>query len=162
MDPSFEDYVAMSGAAAALGYQAMLATYRLTPDQWTQISARWNARLPTSPQYAQYGFLVEQEAARLRAGGAPRPLTWGAPSFDRQVDQGLNQLGSALASFGSAVGGAIDGTLGTFTPGARVFVQWSDGNRYPATVVSSQSGQVQVAFPDGRHMWIPAHAVSYG
>ena len=29
-------------------------------------------------------------------------------------------------------------------------VQWSDGQRYPGTVIMQQSGQVQVAFPDGR------------
>ncbi len=195
----FEDYVAMSGAAAVLGYEAMLAHYKLTPAQWTQIAGHWNARIPTSPQYGQYGLLVQNEAARIRAGGAPKPVTFGAPqpaypaqpqpqpqpypqpyaqqpypyagsnpfgtpaqqqSFDRQLDQGFNDLGNALASFGSAVGGAIDGGLGLYTPGRRVLVQWSDGNRYPGTVVSASGGQVQVAFPDGRQIWVPAHALT--
>jgi hypothetical protein len=45
--------------------------------------------------------------------------------------------------------------MGAFSVGSRVLVQWSDGNRYPATVTNSQAGQVEVAFPDGRRMWIP-------
>lgn len=199
---SFEDYVAMSGAAAVLGYEGMLAHYKITPAQWTQIGGQWNARIPASPQYMQYGMLVQNEAARIRAGGAPKPVAFGPPqpqaaqpypqaypqqpyaqqpyphqpyasgnpfgtpqqqqNFDRQLDQGFNELGSALASFGNAVGGAIDGSLGIYTPGRRVFVQWSDGNRYPGTVVASSGGQVQVAFPDGRQIWVPAHAVTLG
>jgi hypothetical protein len=38
-------------------------------------------------------------------------------------------------------------------------VQWSDGNRYPATVLCSNAGQVQVAFPDGRQVWVPSQYV---
>jgi hypothetical protein len=207
---SFEDYVAMSGAAAVLGYEGMLAHYKVTPAQWTQIGGSWNAKIPASPQYMQYGTLVQNESARIRAGGAPKAVTLGAPGapapqqpqawgqpqapqqaqpypyaqqpyaqqpyaaahpfgtphqqqqFDRQLDQGFNELGSALASFGNAVGGAIDQTLGTFTPGTRVFVLWSDGNRYPGTVMMCQGGQVQIAFPDGRQIWAPANVVTLG
>jgi hypothetical protein len=193
----FEDYVAMSGAAAVLGYERMLAHYKVTPAQWTQIGGHWNALIPTNPRYMQFGLLVQNESARIRAGGAPKPVSLGAPgapgaqpqpyaqppayaqhpqqprypqyphypqqpSFERQVDHGLNQVGSALASFGNALGGAIDQTLGTFTPGQRVLVLWSDGNRYPGTVMVSQGGQVQVAFPDGRQIWVPASVISYG
>ena len=43
-----------------------------------------------------------------------------------------------------------------------MLVQWSDGNRYPGTVMVSQGGQVQVAFPDGRQIWVPAGVISYG
>jgi hypothetical protein len=40
------------------------------------------------------------------------------------------------------------------TPGSQVLVQWSDGNRYPGTVMQTAPGQVLVAFPDGRQMWV--------
>jgi hypothetical protein len=40
-------------------------------------------------------------------------------------------------------------------------VTWSDGNRYPGTVSAVQSGQVQIAFPDGRQVWVPTQYVSY-
>jgi len=41
-----------------------------------------------------------------------------------------------------------------FGAGARVLVQWSDGNKYPATVQQSQGPQALVVFPDGRQQWV--------
>lgn len=212
---SFEDYVAMSGTAKAIGYEGMLAHYKVTPAQWTQIGMHWNSKIPTSPQYMQFGQLVEQEGARIQAGGQPKPVTLGAPGaapaapaapapgmpgampgampggypqqpqawgqpqpnpyaqqqaayghgnpwgtphqqnqFDRDLSAGFSSLGNALAGFGAVV----ETGLGMYTPGQRVFVLWSDGQRYPGTVMSAANGQVQVAFPDGRQVWVPAHA----
>ena len=216
---SFEDYVAMSGTAKAIGYEGMLAHYKVTPAQWTQIGMHWNSKIPTNPQYMQFGLLVEQEGARIQAGGQPKPVTLGAPGapaapgaapqqpgmpqpgmpqqgwgqpqqpqawgqpqpgypqqpnpyaqqqaygnpfgnphqqnqFDRDLSAGLNSFGNALAGFGAAV----ETGLGMYSPGQRVFVMWSDGQRYPGTVMSAMNGQVQVAFPDGRQVWVPAHA----
>jgi hypothetical protein len=203
---SFEDYVAMSGTAKAIGYEAMLAHYKVTPAQWTQIGMHWNTQIPTNPQYMQFGLLVEQEGARIKAGGQPKPVTIGAPGaapaapaapgapgaypqqpqawgqpqpnpyaqqpgyanpwgtpqqqnqLDRDLSAGFNSLGNALAGFGAAV----ETGLGMYSPGQRVFVLWSDGQRYPGTVMSAASGQVQVAFPDGRQVWVPAHACAIG
>jgi hypothetical protein len=203
---TFEDYVAMSGTAKAIGYEAMLAHYKVTPAQWTQIGMHWNTKIPTNPQYMQFGLLVEQEGARIKAGGQPKAVTLGAPGaapspaaatampgahpqpqqphqpqawgqpqypqqpyaqqanpwgtpqqqnqFDRDLSAGFNSLGSAIAGFGAAV----ETGLGMYSPGQRVFVLWSDGQRYPGTVMSAMNGQVQVAFPDGRQVWVPAHA----
>jgi hypothetical protein len=36
-----------------------------------------------------------------------------------------------------------------------VEVQWSDGHRYPATVVHAQDGHTYVTFADGRQLWVP-------
>jgi hypothetical protein len=217
---SFEDYVAMSGTAKAIGYEGMLAHYKVTPAQWTQIGMHWNSKIPTSPQYMQFGLLVEQEGARIQAGGQPKPVTLGAPGaapaapgpapapapgmapqqpgmgigpqpgawgqpqypqqpnpyaqqpghanpwgspqqqnqFDRDLSAGFNSLGNALAGFGAAV----ETGLGMYSPGTRVFVMWSDGNRYPGTVMTAANGQVQVAFPDGRQVWVPVHSCAVG
>jgi hypothetical protein len=223
---SFEDYVAMSGTAKAIGYEGMLAHYKVTPAQWTQIGMHWNSKIPTNPQYMQFGILVEQEGARIQAGGQPKTVTLGAPGaapspaaatvgphgaqggmpgampggypqqpqawgqpqqpqqppqqawgqqpnpyaqqahghpwgspqqqnqFDRDLSAGFNSLGNALAGFGAAV----ETGIGMYSPGQRVFVLWSDGQRYPGTVMSAMNGQVQIAFPDGRQVWVPAHA----
>jgi hypothetical protein len=43
-----------------------------------------------------------------------------------------------------------------FGPGARVLVQWADGNRYPATVQQQNGSQCLVSFPDGRTQWVEA------
>ncbi len=204
---SFEDYVAMLGTVPVIGYEGMLAHYKVTQAQWTQIAGHWNGIIPTNPQYAQYGILVEQEAARIRAGGAPKPVTLGAaasapaqpaaqpnygqqpygqqpygqqayaqqpygqqaygqqpygqqPAYQQQAAQFGNQVGNAFASFGSALGSFVDNAVGHVSVGARVLVQWSDGNRYPGTVTMMQNGQVQVAFPDGRQIWVPQQYVS--
>lgn len=190
---SFEDYVGMSGAAAALGYQGMLAHYKITPEQWQQIAGHWNSTIPTNPQYMQYGILVEQEKTRLQTGGQPRAVNiqpgappaaaaappapgypaagyppqpgynpYAQPGYNQSAQQFGQQVGSAFSAFGNALGSFVDGAVGGFVVGARVTVTWSDGNRYPGTVVSSANGQVQVAFPNGQQVWVPQHAVSLG
>lgn len=75
---TFEEYVAMAGAAAAIGYEGMLGYYKIDGATWTLLAGDWNAKIPTNPQYMGYGMLVEQESARIRGGGMPRPVQIGA------------------------------------------------------------------------------------
>lgn len=168
---------------------AMMTHYAIDMNRWTQISGVWNARIPSEPaRYGMFGLMVEQEGARISAGGAPRPLgaTPTAPpqpqppgyaqrpqqpgypqapgyppppqNFEQQAGQSANALGNAtVAGFGalgsafSSLGNAVAG----YTPGARCLVTWSDGQRYPATVVQTAQGQVLVAMSDGRQLWLP-------
>jgi hypothetical protein len=58
------------------------------------------------------------------------------------------------------VGSFVDGAVGAFNIGARVMVQWSDGHRYPGTVTNVHGGQLEVAFPDGRRVWVAQGYVS--
>lgn len=204
---SFEDYVAMSGCVPVIGFEGMLAHYKISQAQWTQIAGHWNSQIPTNPQYMQFGLFVEQEAARIRAGGQPKPVTIGAPApagapaaapaqtpyaaaqnpyaaaaqnpyaaaqnpyaaaaqnpyaaaqnpyaHPHSAQSVGAQMGSALNAFGNAFGSFVDSAVGGFSVGARVMVQWSDGNRYPGTVTNAQQGQLEVAFPDGRRIWVP-------
>jgi len=277
----YEDYVAMCGCPPVMGIEGMLAHYKLTMAQWTQIAGHWNAVIPTSPMYMQHGMLVEQEAARLRAGGAPRPVSLGGaasgghvpaaapsaghavsgampgavpppgygtapayaapayaapyapaatpgyaapqlgqplpaghgpqpgylqpgypqpgyplpaysqpayplpghplpghplpgpaqpgypqpgypqpPGYNQQAAAFGNEVGSAFNAFGNALGSFVGGAVAGFTVGMQVLVQWSDGRRYPATVMAAQGGQVQVHFPDGRQVWVPQTVVT--
>ncbi len=72
---SFEEYVAMSGAAKVMTVDGMLAHYKLTMNDWTMIAGDWNSKIPTDiPRYGMFGMQVEQEGARIQAGGAPRPV----------------------------------------------------------------------------------------
>jgi hypothetical protein len=174
---NYEDFVAMSGALPVLGLDPMLAQYRLTAAQWTEVSAYWNDAIPKDPRFGQFSLLVQNETARIRAGGAPRPVLRGGsqppggvphqPYQPYQPPQGAQdfgrEVGSAFNAFGNAVGSFVDNAVGTgIAPGARVNVMWSDGKRYPGTVSASQGEQVEVAFPDGRRVWVPRHAVSPG
>jgi hypothetical protein len=155
-----------------------------------------------------YGIQVEQEAARIQQGGAPRPVsisrtTGAAPgaapaapvqatpagqaAYAAQMQQNqmmaqavnaqvaaaqANANAQAAAAYGNVaanmgfMGKGMLGAMGMgaiasgIGPGMAVLVQWSDGNRYPAQCRQVANGQVCVAFPDGRQIWVPETAVT--
>lgn len=72
-----------------------------------------------------------------------------------QASQNMGMLGRGV--MGMMGMGAIANGIG---PGMTVMVAWSDGNRYPGSVVQVANGQVLVAFGNGQQMWIPQNAVS--
>jgi len=49
-----------------------------------------------------------------------------------------------------------------FGPGALVLVHWSDGNRYPGTVLQVVGSQLLVSFPNGQQHWVDMKYVSSG
>lgn len=110
MQVSFEDYVSMRAAASVMGPDAMLAHYRVAPPVWAQTSAYWDAVIPTRPDLGQFGALVEQEAARLRAGGPPRAIA--AHAMGGSVPPPGAGLGGSVPPPGAALGGpnAFSGT----------------------------------------------------
>ena len=155
--------------------QALLAGQQgvQRPD-WEAASAGWQARMADPAlmgQVAQrYWPLYNAAVARRQAPGglhgpqgapgypAPYPQQ---PSYNAQAQDLGSQMGNALNSFGNALGSFVDGAVGAFAVGSRVMVQWSDGNRYPATVSQPiMNGQLEVAFPDGRRIWVPQGVVS--
>jgi hypothetical protein len=233
---SYEDYVSMSAVLKVVGFERMCATYGVSQSQWTQIAGAWNNTIATEYQrFASHASLVEGEAQRIRAGGAPRPLTSiGGAAAQPQIQaapppaspqaaaqQAANQAAAAeaqarvqaalagaqaqaAAAYGRAgqnpfaapfaaqaaqnvgayhqnLGGQMAQSLGAaaqqaqaqavaapaappaarpLAPGAQVLVQWSDGNRYPATVAQVAPGQCLVAFPDGRQFWVAEQSLA--
>jgi hypothetical protein len=211
---SFEDYVAMSGAAKAMSIEGMLAFYKITMNDWTLIAGDWNTKIPMDmSRYGMFGMQVEQEGARIAQGGPPKPVNvqrggaqpgMAQPAYPQQQQPGYpqqqpgypqqqqpgypqqqpgypqqqqpgypqqNPFGAQAATFGAAVGGAIGSfgsaldafatsAVGGFGVGTPVLVLWSDGQRYPATITQVGGGQYHCAFPDGRQVWVPSHAVS--
>jgi hypothetical protein len=90
-----------------------------------------------------------QVAATMAAAQAQSAAAYGNASAN------MGMMGRGVLG---AVGyGAIAAGIG---PGMAVLVQWSDGQKYPATVAQVGGGQVCVAFGDGRQMWVPETAVS--
>ena len=75
VDVSYDDYIALSGARAALGAPRFAAQYGLDDTTWYQIAGAWNAKIPTDPRYGMYGMQVEQESNRIKQGGAPKAVT---------------------------------------------------------------------------------------
>jgi hypothetical protein len=75
IDVSFEDYVALTAALQAYGYERMLATYGIDQGAWVQIAGSWNTRMGANMMaYANFHPMCQQEAARLRSGGAHKPV----------------------------------------------------------------------------------------
>lgn len=72
-----------------------------------------------------------------------------------QASQNMGMMGRGV--MGMMGMGAIAKGIG---PGMAVMVQWSDGNRYPGSVVQVANAQVLVAFGNGQQMWIPENAVT--
>ncbi len=49
-----------------------------------------------------------------------------------------------------------------YTPGSRVHVTWSNGQRYPATINQVSGTQCLVVFPDGQQHWVEMQYISPG
>jgi hypothetical protein len=72
----FEDWCAVSATIQVFGYEGAMNHLKLSQGDWTSISAHWTTELSRDPMNLamRRNQLQEQEAARLRAGGAPRPV----------------------------------------------------------------------------------------
>ncbi|MBK8258464.1 MAG: hypothetical protein IPK82_38120 [Polyangiaceae bacterium] len=185
---SFEDYCTVSAAISVFGAEGALNHYKLSQGDWTTISAHWTTELSRDPMNlaVRRNQLQEQETARLRSGGAPRPIqvqrtaggqppAGGAAAFDpnaamaasMQASQANQQQWMAYSAgvinqpgvqAAVQMAGAMN-MMGGGSPlivGRRVLVQWNDGNRYPATIIQVNGPQMQVVFPNGQNMWVEA------
>ena len=87
----------------------------------------------------------------------------GTKAFFEQVP-GLVNSGQLAATQLPAGGGygapALPAAGGPLPPGTNVLVAWADGNRYPATIVTAQSGQYLCAMSNGQQQWILAQHVA--
>ncbi len=111
------------------------------------------------------------QIVRSAAGAAP---AGGAAAFDPNAQMAMSMQAAAVHNapwmaqaaalygpgvYGQAavqVAGAMSamGAGNGLVLGAKVLVQWNDGNRYPATIIQLAGTQAQVVFPDGRNLWI--------
>lgn len=183
---SFEDWCAVSAAIQVFGVEGALNHYKLSQADWTTISAHWTTELTRDPMNLgmRRNQLQEQEAGRLRAGGAPRPISvqrtapgaqpaGGAAAFDpNAANAAMNQAAAAnqAAWMGYSAGvvnqpgvqaavqlaGAMNALGGgsQLIVGRAVLVQWNDGNKYPATIMQVSPTHAQVVFPNGQNMWV--------
>jgi len=151
---TFDEYVGLCGAAKAWGVERMCGYYRLDPRAFAALQSAWAA---TTASNAHFQPMVDQEAARLQMGGQPRYVA--SLSF-QQLEQGAAQVGSALDNlFGGALGG-IAKAVAPPGPGTAVMVQWSDGRKYPGTVVQVAQGQYLVAMQNGQQHWVASQFVT--
>ncbi len=135
---TFEDYVQVSAGIQVFGYEGAMNHFKLSMGDWTTISAHWQTELTKDPMNlaVRRNQLQEQEASRMRGGGAPRPV---------QVTRSAPGAAGAMNVMGG--GSAL-------IVGRAVLVQWSDGNRYPGTIMQVTPTHAQVVFPNGQGQWI--------
>jgi hypothetical protein len=107
-------------------------------------------------------------AAAMGAGATPAAGAYGggmnaavAAAMGNPAMQQAGQAQAAIAAnpLGHAAGLVGAALTGGILPGTRVLVAWSDGNHYPAQVISTASGQYQVQFDNGAQQWVPAQYV---
>ena len=144
---------AMPGAVPPPRYSAPPAAYGPPPGYASQAPPPGYAAQPGYPPQQPQQPWPQQQQQQQQQGYRP------APGYNAQASAFGNEVGNAFSAFGSAFGSVVNSVVGTFSYGQAVMVQWSDGQRYPATVLTQHSGQVQVAFPDGRQVWVPQHFV---
>ena len=183
---SFEDYVQVSAGIQVFGYEGAMNHFKLSMGDWTTISAHWQTELTKDPMNlaVRRNQLQEQEANRMRSGGAPNPVkvtrsapgaapAGGAAAFDpnaahANMMQGAQQNQQQWQAYSAGVmnqpgvqqavqmAGAMNvmGGGSALIVGRAVLVQWSDGNRYPGTIMQVTATHAQVVFPNGQGQWI--------
>lgn len=140
----------MSGAAKAWGPERMCGHYRIDMGTWSTMQNMWAQSIAADPHFQQR---VDQEAARLQQGGAPRVVN--ALSF-QDLERGAAQVGDAIGNlFGGVAKAIAPPSVGTL-----VMVTWSDGKKYPGTVAQVAPGQYLVKMGDGAQHWIAAGYVT--
>jgi hypothetical protein len=148
---------AMPGAVPPPGYGAAPAPH---PGYGSVVPPGYASQPPGYAQPAPPPGYAPPPQHPQHAWPQPQPQPYRpAPNYNAQASAFGNDLGNAFSAFGSALGSVVNSVVGTFSYGQAVMVQWSDGQRYPATVLTHHGGQVQVAFPDGRQVWVPQHFV---
>jgi hypothetical protein len=107
--------------------------------------------------------------ARITAGSLPsppRPTTPSADPFAATVyggDDAKSPPGPPAVTTGASAAASVAPPLPPgVSRGARVLVQWSDGNRYPATVLHINGTSVLIAFSTGQQHWVDARYLSAG
>jgi len=148
VEVSFEDWACMEAAIQVFGIQGMLGHYGIDQGTWTQIAGHWTQQLSTDPM--RYGMqrnnIHQQESARLRAGGQPKPV-----NIQRSAPAAQPQAAAPQASYQPPPQPAAPAGLAV---GGRVAVQWADGNHYAGTISELNDNQANVSFPNGQQMWV--------
>lgn len=183
---SFDDYVEVSAGIQVFGYEGAMNHFKLSMSDWTSISAHWQTEMAKDPinMGTRRNQMQEQEANRMRGGGAPKPVTvtrsapgaapaGGGAAFNPQAQQaamlqGAQPMQQQWQAYSAGVmnnpevqravqmAGAQNVAAGgsALIVGRAVLVQWSDGNRYPGTISQVSPSHAHVIFPNGQAQWI--------
>lgn len=186
---SYEDFVAVSAAIKVWGPDVGIKACGVSMSDWTEVAGAWTAQMGREMmRFAGHHGLVNQEEARLRAGGQPKRITVTraqgvipqAQPAAQVMAQNANPIAAAMqnpvmqqaqanqaaimaspgGAFGFGLGQAAAFVTGGIVPGTNVLVQWPDGNRYPGRVMQTGPQQTLVQFENGSQQWVPVNAVT--
>jgi len=157
VDVSFEDFAAMEAVVQVFGYEGMIAHYGIDQATWTLIAGHWTQQLSMDPM--RYGMarnnIQQQEVARMRAGGHPRPV-----NIQRSAPAPQAQPAPAYQAPPAPAYQPPPPPPAPLAVGAAVMVQWADGNKYPGSVAQVAPDQALVSFPNGQNLWVALQWVS--
>jgi hypothetical protein len=73
---SYADFLQVSAAIKAFGWEAAMNACGVSMSEWTEVSGEWNTTMQQDPgRYAGHFPSLEAEAARLSGGGQPNKVT---------------------------------------------------------------------------------------
>jgi hypothetical protein len=86
---------------------------------------------------------------------------YSAQQFEQHTNQAAAAVAGAAVAGWNALGAGINYVASAaMSVGTRVLVTWSDGNRYPGTIVALGQGQHLVAMTDGQQHWIGTNYIT--
>lgn len=185
---SYEDFVAVSAAIKAFGFEPAIQACGISMSDWTEAAGQWNTTMQQDQgRYMGHFNAITAEEQRLRAGGhppkvqvtrtagampvqAPQPAYTGGDPMQAAMAQAMNTpymqqqmaANQAIANnpLGFAAGQVGAALTGGIMAGSQVAVTWSDGNKYPGTVMQAAPGQFLVQFQNGSQQWVAEGYVS--
>ena len=185
---SYDDFVHVSALIKIYGYEAAVEAAGVSGSEWAEAAGHWTSTMSANMmQYAGHNTALGQEEARIRGGAGPRKITVtrdaaaaAAPAPNAQALQAQASMDPVAAAMqnpvmvqaqqnqaaimknplGFGLGQAASFMTGGIVAGSQVQVQWSDGNKYPASVMQAAPDQYLVQFPNGSQQWVPANAVT--
>jgi hypothetical protein len=144
---SYEDFVAVSAAIKAYGFEAAVQACGISQSDWTEAAGQWNnAMAREMGRYAGHHGYVSQEEARLRSGGPPKRVqvtrTQGVPDAVSQNAAAASAAAAgAVNPYAAAMGaGAMPGAVGAYGGGMNAAMAAAMANP-----VMQQAGQAQAA-----------------
>jgi hypothetical protein len=95
----------------------------------------------------------------------PQPAAYGGQPYAPQAPHAPHAPPPQHAGYNHPAGGYVQNAHvppwpAGLAPGAAVWVQWSNGQRYPGTVQQVSGSQCYVSFPDGQARWVESAYVS--
>lgn len=119
---------------------------------------RVQGQVPATPQANAnpYAAAMGADPSQVPANANPLQAAMMNPAYQQAM---ANAAAIQANPLGHGLGQVANFLTGGVVPGSNVMVVWTDGNSYPARVLSTSPGQTLVQFENGRQEWVPENVV---